>query len=72
MKLLYQSSSDNLIKKYNDDESKEIMEDPAYHSLEESETSERKYEDDEMNIQKKSIYVFDLSWRSEEVILKLK
>jgi len=37
------------------------MEDPAYHSLEESETSERKYEDDEMNIQKKSIYVFDLS-----------
>ena len=47
------------------------MEDPAYHSLEESETSERKYEDDEMNIQKKSIYVFDLSRRSEEVI-KLK
>jgi hypothetical protein len=62
MKLLYQSSSDNLIKKYNDDELKEIMEDPTYHSLEESEISEGEYEDDEMNIQKKSIYVFDLSW----------
>jgi hypothetical protein len=72
MKLLYQSSSDNLIKKYNGDDLKKIMEDPAYHSPEESEISEGEDEDNRINIQKKPIYVFDISWRSEEVILKLK